>query len=52
MIGTGTEFCSKVVGERGLVATGGAHFVGFVHDDEVPLTAEQALFGVVDARDP
>ena len=30
----------------------GAHLVGLVDDDEVPVAAQQALAGVLDARDP
>ena len=46
------EFHPEVVGERGLVAAGGAHFVRLVHNDEIPVAAEEAFPGIGDARHP
>ena len=43
---------AELVGEGLLVVGVGAHLVGLVDDDEVPVGAEQALLGVLDARDP
>ena len=52
VIGHCRQRLAELVGERLLVAAGGAHLVRLVHDDEVPVAAEQAFLGVLDARDP
>ena len=52
MVRHGRQRLAELVGEGLLVATGGAHFVGLVHDDEIPMAAEEAFLGVFDARDP
>ena len=46
------ERLAELVGERLLVGAVGAHLVRLVDDDQVPVAAEQALLGVLDARDP
>ena len=37
---------AKLVGEGLVVAAGGAHFVRLIYDNEVPVAAEEAFFGV------
>ena len=46
------EMLTELIGQRLLVRTVGAHLVGLVHDDEVPVAAQQALAGILDAGDP
>ncbi len=43
---------TELVGERLFVSAVRRHFVRLVDDHEVPAAAEQALLGVLDARDP
>lgn len=43
---------TELVREGLLVGAVGRHLVRLVDDHEVPAAAEQALFGVLDARDP
>ena len=52
MIGHLGEFGTQIVSERGFIAAGGAHLVRLVHDDQIPMAAEQAFLGVLDARHP
>ena len=46
------ERLAKLEGERLLVLAVGAHLVGLVDDDEVPVRPEEALLRVLDAGDP
>ena len=52
VVGHRRERLAELVGERLLVGAVGAHLVRFVDDDEIPVAAEQAFLGVLDARDP
>ncbi|HEV3257947.1 MAG TPA: hypothetical protein VG013_13760 [Gemmataceae bacterium] len=52
VVGPLCEFLAQLVSKRLLVPAGGAHLVRLIHDDEVPLAAQQAVLGVLDARDP
>ncbi len=52
MVATPGELLTKLVGQRLLVMAVGSHLVGLIHDDQVPVAAQQALLGVVDARHP
>ena len=52
MVGHAGEGLAEAVSERLAVVGVGAHLVRLVDDDQVPVRAEQALLGVLDARDP
>ena len=52
VVGHRRQRLAELVGERLLVGAVGGHLVRLVDDDEVPAAAEQALLGVLDARDP
>ena len=52
VVGHVRERLAESIGQRLPVVGVGTHLVGLVHDDEVPVRAEQALLGVFDARDP
>ena len=52
VVGHRGERLAELVGEGLVVRTGRTHFVGLVHDDQVPVAAEQTVRGVRDARDP
>src|SRR3989338_1949348 len=43
---------TKLIGEGLLVCAVGAHLVGLVNNDEVPLAAEEALVGILNPRHP
>ena len=46
MVGHPGQSFAKLVGQCLIVATGCAHFVRLVHDDEVPMAAKQAFLGI------
>ena len=52
VVGHAGERFAEPVGERLAVVGVGAHLVGLVDDDEVPMRAEQALLGVLDRGRP
>jgi hypothetical protein len=52
VIGHAREGFTQPIGEGLLVVGVGAHLVGLIHDDEVPVGAEQALLGVLDPGYP
>ncbi len=52
VVGHRRQRLAELVGERLLVRAVGRHLVRLVDDDEVPVAAEQALLGVLDARNP
>jgi hypothetical protein len=43
---------TQAVSEGLLIGTVGAHLVRFVYNDEVPVAAQEAVLGIVDAGDP
>ena len=43
---------AEPIGEGLLVIAICAHFVGFIHDDEVPVASQQRFLGILNARNP
>ena len=52
VVGEPRQRFAKLVGQRLLVLAVRAHLVGLVHDHEIPVATQQAVFGVLDAGHP
>ena len=46
------ERLAELIGESLLLRRVGAHLVGFINDDQIPVASKQALFGILDPGYP